>query len=233
MFSLLRSILLFAMLPSTLAAESGIAEWNFSVLLDGKAIGTHRYRVTTSNGMVEVQSQAEMRVRFMFFDAYRYQHQATELWQNGCLFSIDAETDDNNKPLLVQGKREAGLFRVATTAVETTELPDCVKSFAYWDLAILQTEKLLNAQTGELTAVTVIPGSQEVITAAGQQWQARQYTLSGEKLHIDLWYGPQGEWLRLRSRLSSGRELDYQLEQGPGIVHALQLAAVERYQATQ
>jgi hypothetical protein len=233
MRSLLRIMLLFAIFTSPLAAESGIAEWHFSVLLDGKAIGTHRYSVTTSNGLIEVQSQAEMRVRFMFFDAYRYQHQATELWQHGCLLSIDAETDDNNKPLLVQGRRDEGLFRIAASAVETTELPACVKSFAYWDLAILQTDKLLNAQTGELTAVTVIPGSQEVITAAGQQWQAQHYTLTGEKLHIELWYGPQGEWLRLRSRLASGRELDYQLEQGPGIVHSLQVAVVDRNQVTQ
>jgi len=233
MSSLLRTWFLLVILPSPLAAESGIAEWHFAVLLDGKEIGEHRYSVTTRDGLIEVQSRAEMRVRFMFFDAYRYQHQATELWQHGCLLRIDAETDDNNKPLQVQGRREDGLFRIAATTVETTELLDCVKSFAYWDLAILHTDKLLNAQTGELTAVTVIPGHQEMITAAGRQWQAQHYTLSGKNLHIDLWYGPQGEWLRLRSLLTSGRELDYQLEKGPGIVHSPQVAVVGHDLATQ
>lgn len=205
-------VLALVMLPSFVVAGSHTGHWQFAVLLDGKSIGQHHYTLTRRDGMLEVQSEAEMRARFMFFDAYRYQHSATEYWADGCLQSIDAKTIDNNKPLQVTGERAGQAFRLATTQTTRTELPACVRSFAYWDPALIRTDRLLNAQTGELTSVDVQHTGEESVMAAGREWRADRLTLTGEKLHIDLWYGPQGEWLRLRSRLDSGRELDYRLE---------------------
>src|SRR6187200_1499365 len=77
-------------------ASSGLMrEWRFNVSLDGKPIGEHRFVMHQFDDMVEVTSEANFRVRFLFIDAYRYEHRAYEMWRGDCLERLDARTDDN------------------------------------------------------------------------------------------------------------------------------------------
>jgi len=208
-------MLLLALMSLPLAAQVE-SSWRFSVLLDGKPVGEHVFRVMAEDGLTQVQSDAQMQVSFLFFNAYSYQHRASELWQNGCLLSIDAKTNNNNKQIQVKGRQNADSFLVSTGGYGNTEMPACVKSFAYWDRTFLQATELLNSQTGELVDVAVETGQWETIEAGGQEWIAQRHILRGEKLHIELWYGAAGEWLRLSSVLPSGRKVDYLLVDGTG-----------------
>ena len=36
-------------------------------------------------------------MRFLFIDAYHYEHSARELWRGDCLERLDARTDDNGE----------------------------------------------------------------------------------------------------------------------------------------
>ena len=197
-------------------AQSG-SSWRFNVLLNGKPVGKHLFTVTPQGGLIQVQSEANMQVNILFFNAYSYKHQARELWQAGCLLSIDAATNNNNKQIEVKGRLDAGNFLVSASSTPgDTAMPACVKSFAYWDSTFLKESSLLDPQTGKLVAIKVEPGAWETIDVAGREWLAQRFTLTGEKLHIDLWYGPAGEWLRLSSQLPSGRQVDYELIEGSG-----------------
>ena len=212
---LLSSLMLMTVSGASWAQSD--SSWRFNVLLDGKPVGEHLFTVTPQDGVIKVQSVANMQVNILFFNAYSYQHQARELWQAGCLLSIDAATNNNNKQIEVKGRLDAGNFLVsASTDKGDTAMPACVKSFAYWDSTFLKESSLLDPQTGKLVAIKVEPGALETIDVAGREWQAQRYTLTGEKLHIDLWYGPAGEWLRLSSQLPSGRQVDYELIEGGG-----------------
>ena len=59
------------------------------------SIASRCRRTTTSR---ELTSEAHFRVRFLFIDAYRYEHRARERWQGDCLESLEARTDTNGKP---------------------------------------------------------------------------------------------------------------------------------------
>jgi len=192
------------------------SSWRFKVLLDGKPVGEHVFTVTVQDGYKQVQSDAQMKVKVLFIDAYTYEHRASEIWQDGCLLSINAQTKNNNRQVEVRGKSDAGKFLVSGSSPSKTELPGCIKSFAYWDQTFLQATRLLNSQTGEMVDVQVRAGELERIQAGGQEWPAQSFELRGEKLHIDLWYGPEGEWLRLSSLLPSGRKVDYLLVERTG-----------------
>jgi len=212
---LLVLILTNIVFPTNSIAETEFGQWRFSVLLNGNSIGEHRYTLSAQGDLLEVHSQAEMKVKFLFFEAFRYEHTATEVWQDNCLLSIESQTDNNNEMLKVSGRREQQSFQVAATENDAT-LQGCIRSFAYWNQsAILGAKELLNSQTGELMPIVVETGQWENINAAGREWQAQRFSLIGRNLHIDLWYGPEGEWLQLRSTLDNGRELDYQLQEGP------------------
>ena len=180
----------FAFAP---AAESAARSWNFRVLLDGREIGQHSFmREGDADGM-RVVSEARFRVRFLFLEAYRYEHRAEERWRDGCLVSLEARTDDN-------GVRRDVSVRPA----------ECTRSFAYWDPAILRSGRLLNAQTGALLAVRSTPLGIENIPVRGREIPASRHRLTAPGLSIDLWYAGT-DWVALESSVEGGRRLRYEL----------------------
>jgi hypothetical protein len=185
--------------------------WNFNVYLGDKLIGQHQFDVFTRNKTRYISVDATFNVRVLFFNAYHYQHNNNEVWQGQCLHSIRSTTDDNGDREFVEGTRENGVLQLRT-ASGSESLGGCIRTFAYWDPAILKSKQLLNAQTGELMPVQVKSLGQDQIDVRGRQVSARQYRLITSKFSIDLWYSPQQEWLALKSTTQSGDVLHYKLQ---------------------
>ena len=182
-------------LASSWARADATREWNFAVSLDGRPIGEHRFTLRESGDIREVQSEASFRVRFLFVDAYRYEHRARERWDGDCVQSVDASTDTN-------GKRQ----RVSVGAELTTET--CIQTFAYWNPSILDARRLLNPQTGEYVDVKILPMGRDVI--GGVPVDRFRLLGSGDTpLQIDLWYTASREWVALESLTPEGRRLNY------------------------
>ena len=174
-------------------AHASTRSWNFRVLLDGREVGWHSFtRAETQEG-ARVVSEARFDVRFLFLTAYRYEHRAEERWRGDCLVSIEARTDDN-------GARKDVNVRPS----------GCLRSFSYWDPAILRAERLLNAQTGEVVPVTFTRIGDENVLVRGQDTRATRHRLSAPGLSIDLWYAGR-DWVALESSVEGGRSLRYEL----------------------
>lgn len=184
--------------------------WNFDVFLNDRPIGYHRFVLKPMDDGYTLETEAEFEVNVLFFTAYRYQHENVERWQNGCLASIDARTNDNGDALSVKGVRQDDGFSLART--EATEVigTGCVRTFAYWDLNALKAARLLNSQTGEYQPVEFRPLGPDRIRVSGQVVDAMRYALTGEGLSLQLWYSPDGEWLKLSSTVENGRQLRYE-----------------------
>ena len=201
-----RILALLALFVAT-AGHAATREWNFAVSLDGKPIGEHRFTLHDRGDFRELDSQARFNVRFLFINAYRYEHRARERWSGDCLQSVEARTDANGKPIIVEGERANGMFRIRNGSAAV--LPDaCVQTFAYWNPSILDARRLLNPQTGEYVEVKVLLMGREVID--GQT--AERYRLLGDgetPLQIDLWYTAARDWVALESLTPEGRRLRY------------------------
>lgn len=195
------------------ASDASNREWRFNVTLDGRPIGSHRFFLREYGQRKELSSEARFNVRILFFDAYRYEHHAREIWDGSCLESIDARTNDNGDESTVRGARDDGVFRLATDSFAGA-IGSCVQTFAYWSQSLLDAGQLLNPQTGEYVATRLEPIDREPIVGLEH---ADGFRLSGEnadgtRLQIDLWYSASGEWLALESRTPDGRQLRYVLE---------------------
>jgi len=204
-------LLLLLVAPAT--ATSQAQEWRFKVYLDDKWIGYHNFRLTPrGDGRHTLDIDASFDVKFLFINAYRYRHQNTEQWQRQCLSSIRASTDDNGQRYDVVGTtRDSGFY--LDNGSERTTLSDCVMTFAYWDPAILKARRLLNAQTGEVVAVTTVPMGREQVPVGGQNIAANRYRLISDQAVIDLWYAESNSrWLALQSTTESGRMLRYLMD---------------------
>jgi hypothetical protein len=207
---MIRALLLAALAPlSALASTS--QEWRFRVLLDGRPVGEHVFRVEERAGERHIDSDARFTVKFLFVDAYTYRHQARERWQGECLLALDAHTDDNGRRQAVAGRRAGGGFTIAVGDAQA-RLPDCVMSFAYWNPALLRQPRLLNVQTGELQDVRVDALGEESIPVRGVTQTARRYALHAPDFRIDLWYAADRDWVQLESRTSGGRLLRYLIQ---------------------
>jgi hypothetical protein len=186
--------------PGALASTP--REWRFDVFLGDKAIGTQVYRVTAEGPRERVRTEAAFDVNFLFVNAYSYRHRDEEVWERGCLASIESTTDDNGKPYRLTGTSASDGFAIQTQASRAT-LPDCVRTFAYWNPEYLKAQRLLNAQTGEYENVTLRPLGEETVEVRGERRPARRYALVGPTMRIDLWYSPDNDWLALESKKGS------------------------------
>jgi hypothetical protein len=195
------------------------AESNFTVFLDGKPIGEHRFVVSGPAEAREVLSDARFTVKLLGLTVYRYRHQATERWRGDCLDSLSATTDDDGSMSRVRTEPAgeglsvtAAVGAGAGSAPMVRALSGCVMSFAYWNPAMRHQSRLLNAQTGKAETVRVSRLGDGPIEVRGQPVAATRWRIEGPPQPIDVWYSAQGEWVGLDSTLEGGRQLTYRLK---------------------
>lgn len=184
-------------------------QWNFDVFLDNKEIGYHRFELRELENGRLLRSDADFKVKILFVTAFDYEHQNSELWNDGCLQSIVARTESNGKLFEVLGKVENEQFVVETASGEAA-LNECVASFAYWDRSLLERGRLLNSQTGEYLEVgmSALPAAE--LEIGDSRVPTDRIRLSAGDLDLVVSYAAgTGEWLGLDSKLKNGRTLKY------------------------
>ncbi len=191
-------------------AELLANEWSFEVYLDDRKVGTHVFEVVDSANRRQVQSTAEFNVKFLFFNAYRYRHTATEQWDENCLRQLDARTRVNGEPTAVSGESVAAGF-VVEKSDSTDLLPECVMTFAYWNPEFLKQERLLNPQTGEYLDVSVELVGADTLDVRGKAVNARHYRVTAKDIDLSVWYANDDEWVALQSVAKSGHIIRYEL----------------------
>jgi hypothetical protein len=217
LFVLTRPVLWTAFLLSFCAialecgATSTVRQWRFEVTADGIPVGTHEYALEESDGTRTIQSEMRFRIRLLLIDAYRYEHRATERWQNDCLTELDTHTEERGRTTDVKGHLDSKRFEVEGASGHI-DLPACVMTFAYWNPGVLKQSHLINPQTGAWTPVTTETLGSDVIDVRGQPRKADHYRIRTDKNQIELWYASDnGEWLRMRTTTNDGHVLAYRL----------------------
>lgn len=193
------------------AAAAPAGESTFSVLLDDKLIGEHRFSIGGTEEARSVVSEASFAVKLLGLTVYRYQHRAVEKWRGDCLSELTATTDDDGKASRVRTEAEGDGLAVVTDAGRQA-LKGCVMSFAYWNPAIQRQPRLLNAQTGRSESVQVSRAGGGTVEVRGRQVAATRWRIDGPAQPIDVWYSAQGEWVGLDSTVEGGRKLAYRLK---------------------
>jgi hypothetical protein len=201
---------LVLLVPLAASAGSG-KEWRFRVYLDGREIGYHHFRLTQDGPETALLARAEFDVTFLSIPVFSYRHEDTELWDGQCLQEIRATTVENGERFQVEGRANGESFRLSTRSGEQT-LPACVSSFAYWDKAFLQHDRLLNPQTGEYLDIETRYLGEQNIRVRDQATAASHYRVNAGETGIDLWYSQEGQWLALEATIRGDRALRYHIE---------------------
>jgi hypothetical protein len=198
-------------LAASPAAAAPAGDSTFSVFLDDKPIGEHRFSIGGTEEARSVVSEASFTVKLLGLTVYRYRHRAVEKWRGDCLSELTATTDDDGKASRVRTEAEGDGLVVVTDAGRQA-LKGCVMSFAYWNPAIQRQPRLLNAQTGRSESVQVSRAGGGTVEVRGRQVAATRWRIDGPAQPIDVWYSAQGEWVGLDSMVDGGRKLVYRLK---------------------
>lgn len=212
------TLALAAGLPGVALGQQDEQRLAFRVLLDDKPIGRHEFRIRDGQGRRVVETEARFDVKMLFVTVFSYRHDNTEVWRDGCLQSLESETDSNGTPYRVSLESGDDGYRVVTRDGREFYPADCLMSFAYWDRRFLERERLVNSQTGELLEVDIRPlGRQElewaelsgpvegfrIVSEAGADTEA-------EDVDIKVYYRESDQrWVALESTLESGRLMRY------------------------
>jgi len=214
-------LVLFYPLMAVTGAQAGALDYQFRVYLDDKPIGEHRFDFEASGSdfsQYTLISEASYEVKILFVPVYQYQHRSEEIWTNGCVTALRSRTDDNGEDFRVEASHgEADELRVTVNGQLQVDAESCVRTYAYWNPRLLESEKLLNSQTGELETVSV-----QSLGVTSLPWDSQQLgdtlELNTENGVIRLWYGEGDRWLGLRSQLPNGRVLDYRTQNDREVV---------------
>ena len=194
------------------AGSPPLDDLQFQVLLDDKPIGTHQFRIRDESGRRTIEIDAKFDVRVLFVPVYSYRHNNTEVWRDGCLARIESKTDANGENFAVEGRKSGGAYEIATATTTASYPVECLMSFAYWDQRMLQQERLLNAQTGEVVEVAIERIGEKALVLGSTEVLADGYRIVSATPAVDIkvWYAKQdGRWVSLESRLESGRLMRY------------------------
>ncbi len=194
---------------AALPAAAADRNWEFEVSLDDRKIGYHTFVLSEEGDRRVLETEAAFDVKLLFVTAFRYRHSNVEVWDDGCLESINARTDSNGKTFEVRGTRKAQRLTVMRSNGDD-ELEECVRTFAYWNPAVLGAERLLNSQTGEYESVSVVAEGDDSVEFDGVPVPAKRFRLSTKGGDIKLWYSADMScWLALEAPAKGGRTIRY------------------------
>jgi hypothetical protein len=174
---------------------------SFNVFLDKKQVGTHIFDIQRKDVNILVKSNMQLRGKFWGLVPFKYTHQSTEQWKNGCLVSLESQTLKRGKTINISASSgQSGLTIV--NADKTEVIKGCTKSFAYWDYSRLEGNQLLNTENGQLVDV-------QIKSSNNQSDAGKSVVIQSSEADIKLGYSADGNWLWLKSQLEVGGLLHY------------------------
>lgn len=205
--------ILFGAAAAALAADDrSESSWTFNVFLDDSQIGYHEYRlIERADGLRQVEATARFDVKFLFINAFRYRHEIQETWAGNCLTEVQARTNSNGKKTEIDGLLTDSGF-LLESGEDERRLGDCVMTFAYWNPAFLEADRLLNPQTGEFLDVEVQTVDTDRVVLDGEDFAAHCYRVTARQVEVKVCYSAEdNRWLALESPTKGGRVLRYEL----------------------
>ncbi|MEO0420813.1 MAG: DUF6134 family protein [Pseudomonadota bacterium] len=225
---LLATTIACATLSAQAFASVDERRWEFKVFLDDREIGYHNFVLRESDDGQAVDSEARFDVKFLFINAFKYRHHSEEHWVDGCLKDIASSTRANSERNRVEGQASGDSFTLrSVTAKKKADLEfgaddertvdtGCLSTFAYWDQAFVDRDRLLNPQTGEVVPVQISRMGQEELEVSGVRTPVIRYRIETPDGEVQVCYTKvdnRWEWVRLESPIEN-RMLRYEREGG-------------------
>jgi len=182
----------------------------FRALRDGAPIGEHRVTFRSDGDRLTVATRVDIAVKVLFITAFRFRHDAEEVWQADRLVSVTSTTNDNGTLLRVSGTAVADGFRIISDDGPFLASGRLLTSNALWDSRIVREQRLIDVQHGgEIGLVTKVLGDEQVDTPQGPV-RATRYHLITPYYAGSVFHDSDGRWVKGLLELK-GERIEYAL----------------------
>ena len=206
--AILAAALVATAAPVVRADDAG--EYTFTVLKDGAPVGQHRFEFDRDGERVEIKEATEIEVRFAMIPLYTFEHQASEIWENGRAVRIDSTTNDNGDKLNITVRPDdQGYVRTVNGRVD--KFDDSVRILGFWDQDILNHHEFFSTVEDKILKVSFEYVGRERVTLAGKQVDAEHYRMVGDE-ERDLWFDADGRLAKVEFR-RQGSDIAYVRDQ--------------------
>lgn len=171
----------------------------FDVIRDGRQLGTHIIRFERNGDALRVVSDIDLRVGLGPVTLFRYEHDATEYWEDGELVRFESRTLKDGERLQVSAERSGDQLDIDGMNYDAeplnVQLPAALAVSSHWRGYSTDATAIFNTETGEAMDVVITDLGTESLTLNNQSITAQRFRMEGT-LTVDLWYGPDGEWVK-------------------------------------
>ncbi len=185
-----------SVLPTSVLAAPPPPDLNFRALYEGSSVGTHSVSFRGNNDHLIVTSQIDIIVKVMFFTAYRFEHEAVEVWRSDRLISVESTTNDNGEQRRVSGQATDEGFHLDSTDGPFLADSTLLTTNTLWNSQLVEEDKMIDVQNGGETGLVVKPlGREPVVTPQGQI-MARRFRIITTDYAGSLYFDDAGRWVK-------------------------------------
>ncbi|MEQ8666452.1 MAG: DUF6134 family protein [Rhodospirillales bacterium] len=201
----------FPVLGAFSVASAGTpSDLRFRAMHRGAPVGEHRVGFRSDGDRLVVTTHIDITVKILFFTAFRFAHDAVEVWQRDRLVSVESTTNDNDTRLEVTGSAAGDGFRIIGLDGPFLAAPLLLTTNTLWNRRLLHETSMIDVQYGGEVGLVVKPlGVEQVATPRGPV-AAHRYHIITPNYAGSVFFDIDGRWVKgLMER--QGEVLEYAL----------------------
>jgi hypothetical protein len=180
----------------------------FDIYRKKSRIGEHRISFQREGDRLTVSVEMRLGVDFMFFRAYEFEYDATEIWQGKQLIAATSFVDDNGKKATVSARADGDVFKIEGPRGAALA-SSWVFPTNHWHRGQVNSRTILNTINGRLTRVEPLAkGIDRVATLQGDV-AAEHFLYTGELRDTEVWYDAAGRWVKMAFKAKDGSTIEY------------------------
>lgn len=180
---------------------------SFTVLRNGKDVGTHDVRFKQTGKNLVVTSRFDLKIRALAINFYKYNYTSIGKWRNGKMVQLDTDVFENGEKTRVQARAKGnGLAVVAPTG--PLKIKGSLYPTTHWNPNIVKSSRVFNTITGQANKVRIKSAGKENVPTERGSRPATRYVYSGD-LQTEAWYDGKGRWVKLRFKADDGSTIEF------------------------
>ena len=193
--------------PRQLAAIPATGRSDYDVIREGERIGDHSVVFRHDGRRITVATRTDIDVKLLGVTLYRFRYEAEEDWFDGQLTRLKSSTDRDGETLTVNLARAGNRIRGVCNGMNL-DLPASVLPISMWHPDFVRQSVILDQYNCVERKVSIANDGIEPIFAGSKNLTARHYAVTGE-LQRDVWYGPDGQIVRVAFPSEGGSEIAF------------------------
>jgi hypothetical protein len=184
---------------------------SFNIKRNGNQIGTHEVSFKTNDEKLYIEATTKIRVKFLFFTAYKFDYTAKEIWQNGELISLLSYTNDNGKKSEVKLDYGSDIVKAINDKdTFSNTLDGLIYTTNHWNPNVLNANVVLNTVTGKLNQIQISQKGEEMVPTGAGERSAIHHRYDGDLNNISTWYDEKLRWVGLNFKSKDGSIISYE-----------------------